>query len=98
MRKREHRKTENPGKSENNNAPASARNQAKTRLGFSPYFCTIIPEGIDIKAYAIKKEKGSNPVIVPVKEKLSLTFGFIEPRIFVRNEIAKKIRKIRLTR
>jgi len=35
---------------------------------------------------------------VPFREKLSLTFGLIEPRIFVRNEIAKKIRKIRMTR
>jgi hypothetical protein len=58
----------------------------------------IIPAGIDIRPYAIKNENGSIPVIVPVSEKLSLTFGFIEPRIFVRNEIAKKIRKIRKMR
>jgi hypothetical protein len=58
----------------------------------------IIPEGIDIKAYAIKKEKGSKPVIVPLSAKLSLTFGLIEPRIFVRKEMAKKIRKIKTTR
>jgi hypothetical protein len=54
----------------------------------------IIPAGIDIKPYAIKKEKGSIPVIVPVRVKLSVTLGLIEPRIFVRNEMAKKIRKI----
>ncbi len=30
--------------------------------------------------------------MVPVSLKLSLTFGLIDPRIFVRNEIAKKIR------
>jgi hypothetical protein len=58
----------------------------------------IIPAGIDINPYAIKKEKGSIPVIVPVKEKLSLTLGFIEPSMFVRKEIAKKIRKIRKMR
>jgi hypothetical protein len=79
-------------------APEKARDQAKTILFFSSYFWTIIPEGIDIKAYAMKKENGSNPVIVPFKEKLSLTFGFIEPRMFVRKEIAKKIRKIKVTR
>ena len=36
--------------------------------------------------------------MVPFKEKLSLTFGLIEPRILVKNEIAKKMRKIRPTR
>lgn len=46
----------------------------------------------------MKKENGSNPVIVPVNEKLSLTFGLIEPSMFVRNDIAKKIKKIRTTR
>jgi hypothetical protein len=46
----------------------------------------------------MKKENGSNPVIVPVNEKLSLTFGLIDPRMFVRNEMAKKIKKIRMTR
>jgi hypothetical protein len=58
----------------------------------------IIPAGIDINPYAIKKENGSIPVIVPVREKLSLTLGFIDPRIFVRKEMAKKIRKIRKMR
>jgi len=58
----------------------------------------IIPEGIDIRAYAIKNENGSIPVSVPLNVKLSLTFGFIEPRMLVRKEIAKKIRKIRATR
>ena len=57
----------------------------------------IIPEGIDIKAYAIKNEKGSIPVNVPLKVKLSLTLGLIDPRIFVRKEMAKKIRKISMT-
>jgi hypothetical protein len=83
---------------EKSKAPVNARHHARIRLSFSPYFCIIIPEGIDIRAYAIKKEKGSNPVMVPVNEKLSLTFGFIEPRILVRNEIAKNTRKIRLDR
>jgi hypothetical protein len=54
----------------------------------------IIPPGIDIKPYAMKNENGSIPVIVPVNLKLSLTFGLIEPRMLVKNEIAKKIRKI----
>jgi len=36
--------------------------------------------------------------MVPVSEKLSLTLGLIEPRIFVKKEIAKKIRKIRKMR
>jgi len=58
----------------------------------------IIPAGIDISPYAIKNENGSIPVIVPVREKLSLTFGFIEPKIFVRKEMAKKIRKMRRMR
>jgi hypothetical protein len=34
---------------------------------------------------------------VPVSAKLSLTLGLIEPRIFVRNEIAKKIIKTSMT-
>jgi hypothetical protein len=46
----------------------------------------------------MKKEKGSKPVIVPVNEKLSLTFGLMDPRMFVRNEIAKKMKKIKMTR
>jgi hypothetical protein len=54
----------------------------------------IIPPGIDNKPYAMKNENGSIPVIVPVNLKLSLTFGLIEPRMLVKNEIAKKIRKI----
>jgi len=58
----------------------------------------IIPAGIDINPYAIKNENGSIPVMVPVREKLSLTLGFIDPRIFVRKEMAKKIRKIRKMR
>src|ERR1035437_9748577 len=97
IRNREPKKTGNTGKRENNSAPEKARIQAKTRLFFSSYFWTIIPEGIDIKAYAIKNENGSNPVIVPFKVKLSLTLGLIEPRILVRKEMAKKIRKIRMT-
>jgi hypothetical protein len=98
IRKSEHKNTGKTGKNENRSAPHKARIHAKTRLFFSSYFCTIIPDGIDIKAYAIKNENGSSPVIVPFREKLSLTFGFIEPRIFVRKDMAKKIRKIRITR
>jgi hypothetical protein len=98
IRKREIRKTGNTGLKENNRAPDKARIHAKTRLFFSSYFCTIIPEGIDIKAYAIKNENGSRPVMVPFRVKLSLTLGFIEPRILVKKEIAKKIRKMRITR
>ena len=45
----------------------------------------------------MKNEKGNKPVIAPFREKLSLTLGLIEPRIFVRNEIAKKMKKIRIT-
>jgi hypothetical protein len=45
----------------------------------------------------MKKENGNKPVIVPFNEKLSETFGFIEPRMLVRNEIAKKIKKISMT-
>lgn len=45
----------------------------------------------------MKNEKGKRPVIVPFREKLSLTFGFIEPSMFVKKEIAKKIRKTRMT-
>ena len=98
IRKREHKKTGNIGRRENRRAPVKARIQAKTRLFFSLNFCTIIPEGIDIKAYAIKNENGSSPVMVPFREKLSLTFGLIEPRILVKKDMAKKIRKIRITR
>jgi hypothetical protein len=97
IRNSEHKKTGNTGKRENNNAPENARIHAKTKLFFSSYFWTIIPEGIDIKAYAIKNENGSKPVIVPFKVKLSLTFGLIEPKMLVKNEMAKKIRKIRIT-
>jgi hypothetical protein len=46
----------------------------------------------------MKNENGSMPVSVPVRVKLSLTLGLIEPRMFVINEIAKKIRKIRKIR
>jgi hypothetical protein len=53
---------------------------------------------MDINPYAIKNENGSIPVMVPVREKLSLTLGFIDPRMFVRKEMAKKIRKIRKMR
>jgi len=53
---------------------------------------------MDIMAYAMKKEKGNRPVNVPDKTKLSLTFGLMEPRMFVRNEMAKKTRKIRMSR
>jgi hypothetical protein len=98
IRNSETRKIGKTGFRENKSAPEKARIHAKTRLFFSSYFCTIIPEGIDIKAYAIKNENGSIPVMVPLSLKLSLTFGFIEPRIFVKNEIAKNIRKIRRTR
>jgi hypothetical protein len=98
IRNNEQRKTGNIGTSENKSAPESASIHAKTRLFFSSYFCTIIPDGIDINAYAMKNEKGRSPVIVPFSVKLSLTFGLIEPRIFVRNEIAKKIKKMRITR
>lgn len=98
IRNRLHKNTGKTGKSENRRAPPNASIQANIRLFFSSYFCTIIPDGIDINAYAIKNENGSNPVIVPFSEKLSLTFGFIDPSIFVKNEIAKKMKKIRITR
>jgi len=35
----------------------------------------------------MKKEMGSMPVVVPFSLKLSVTFGLIEPNMFVRNEI-----------
>jgi hypothetical protein len=53
---------------------------------------------MDMMAYAMKKEKGNIPVSVPESEKLSLTFGLMEPRMFVRKEMAKKTRKIRISR
>jgi hypothetical protein len=98
IRNSEQRNTGNTGRSENNIAPENARNHARTRLFFSSYFCTNIPEGIDINAYAIKNEKGNKPVMVPFRVKLSLTFGFMDPRILVKKEIAKKIKKISITR
>jgi hypothetical protein len=98
MRNSENKKTGNTGIRENSRAPENARIHASTKLIFSSYFCTIIPEGIDIKAYAIKNEKGSSPVIVPFSEKLSLTLGLIEPRILVRNEMAKNMKKMNNTR
>jgi len=94
---REHKKTGNTGTRENKSAPDNESIQANIRHFFSPNFWIIIPEGIDIKAYAIKNENGSIPVNVPLKVKLSLTLGLIDPRMFVKNEIAKKIRKIRMT-
>jgi len=98
IRNKLNKNTGKTGNNENKRAPQKARIQAKTRLFFSSYFCTIIPEGIDIKAYAMKNEKGNSPVIAPLRSKLSLTFGLIEPRILVRKEIAKKIKKISTTR
>jgi hypothetical protein len=91
---RENRKTGNEGKTENIRAPETESIQARVRLFFSRYFCISMPAGIDIKPYAIKKEKGSIPVIVPLSVKLSLTFGLIDPRILVTKEITKNIRKI----
>jgi len=92
--KSENRNTGNEGNIENNSAPEKERIQARVRLFFSRYFCISMPAGIDIKPYAIKNEKGSIPVIVPLSVKLSLTLGLIDPRIFVTKEITKNIRKI----
>lgn len=68
IRKSEQRKTGKTGNVEKSSDPDKARNHANKMLFFSLYFCTIIPDGIDIRAYAMKKEKGSIPVIVPVSE------------------------------
>ena len=46
----------------------------------------------------MKNEKGNIPVSVPESLKLSVTLGLMEPRILVRNEMAKNIRKIRIMR
>ena len=46
----------------------------------------------------MKNENGNIPVRVPESLKLSVTLGLMEPRILVRKEIAKKIRKIRIRR
>jgi len=92
--KSENRNTGNEGNIENNRAPEKERIQARVRLFFSRYFWISIPAGMDIKPYAIKNEKGSIPVMVPLSVKLSLTLGLIDPRILVTNEITKKIRKI----
>jgi len=46
----------------------------------------------------MKKEKGKNPAIVSLNPKLKDTLGFKAPRIFVKNDITKKVKRISNTR
>jgi hypothetical protein len=72
---------------------ASAMAKETTRTVFSLNFSISTPAGIDITPYAIKKEKGRNPARPKLSLKSSKMFGTSGPRMFVNNEITKKIRK-----
>ena len=78
-------------------APNKANKKAKSINLFSPYFSNIKPEGIDIKPYAIKNEKGKKPAIVSLSSKLFDTLGFSAPNMLVKKEMTKKVIRIRTT-
>ena len=71
--------------------------KAATMTGFSWNFSMSKPAGIDITPYAIKNANGSTATSVRLSLKSSIISGTRGPMIFVRNEITKKVRKMRLT-
>jgi hypothetical protein len=89
--------TENRGNKANSSAPAKARKKAAIITNFSEYFSIRIPAGTDIIPYAMKNENGKKPAIPIPKPKLFMISGIIGPRIFVRNDMTKKISKISST-
>lgn len=55
------------------------------------------PAGIDMTPYAIKNANGRTATSVKLNSKSSIISGTRGPMIFVRNEITKKVRKMRPT-
>jgi len=53
-----------------------------------------IPEGTDITPYAIKNADGKKPAKNKLKSKLTFISSRIEFKIFVINDITKKIKNI----
>jgi hypothetical protein len=64
---------------------------------FSLYFSTRIPAGIETMPYAIKKAKGRTATNVRLNLKPLMISGTNGPMILVRNEITKKVNRIRAT-
>jgi len=52
---------------------------------------------MDIMPYATKNENGRNPASPMLRSKLSMMSGTNGPRMFVRNEMTEKIKKMRRT-
>jgi len=61
------------------------------------YFSIIIPEGIDMTPYAMKKAKGKKATKVKLKLKPLIKSGIKGPIIFVKKEITKNVSRIRKT-
>src|SRR5687768_10974980 len=97
MEKRENNATSKPGKMANIRAARKANRKPAMVTVFSEYFSIRIPDGIDITPYATKKENGRNPARPMLRSKLSIISGMSGPRILVKNEMTKKIKKIRST-
>ena len=97
MAKSENMNTEKEGRPANTIEAISAKMKAVSIILFSPNFSTIKPAGIDITPYAIKNAKGKNPAMVSLKLKLDETLGFSAPKMFVKNEITKKVIKTNTT-
>jgi hypothetical protein len=97
IEKRENKATSKPGNKAKRRAARKASKKPPIVTVFSEYFSIRIPEGIDITPYATKNEKGRNPARPMLRSKLSIMSGMSGPRILVRNEMTKKIKKIRRT-
>jgi hypothetical protein len=77
--------------------PTKATTKAATMTGFSWNFSISSPAGMDMTPYAMKNANGSTATRVRLKSKSSIISGTRGPMMFVRNEITKKVRKIRPT-
>jgi hypothetical protein len=97
MENKEMSATPKVGNTANSIAPPKANKKALISKDFSGNFSTNIPEGMDMTPYATKKAKGRNPANPILRLKLSMISGIIGPRILVRKEMTKNIRKIRMT-
>src|SRR5690606_5795577 len=97
MRNKEGSATPNRGKTANSNAPTNASPNARTITRLPVYFSCSRPAGIDMMPYATKNENGKNPASPTLSEKLLMMSGMIGPRIFVRKDMTKNTRRIRMT-
>ncbi|GAA6203673.1 hypothetical protein NBRC116600_04700 [Thalassotalea sp. SU-HH00458] len=89
--------TRNDGLIAKTNAPIADNKKAEIITGFSEYFSTKIPDGIDITPYATKNAKGKKPANPTLSSKLCIMSGIKGPKIFVKNEITKKTTKTKAT-